>query len=135
MTTIETRPQVEQAAEAEDVSTLSGHTIMLVQFSSNEETRTYMDCRSPYEAMETFCRIYENFLLNKSGFLGGDDEEMDNGEKKEEVEYKLEDILRFVDQLYDLSAMTFNDKAHGFTAHGKAWFKGKIHAYLRKLAD
>ena len=135
MTTIETRPQVEQAAEAEDVSTLSGHTIMLVQFSSNEETRTYMDCRSPFEAMETFCRIYENFLLNKSGFLGGDDEEMDNGEKKEEVEYKLEDILRFVDQLYDLSAMTFNDKAHGFTAHGKAWFKGKIHAYLRKLAD
>ena len=90
--------------------------------------------------MESFCRIYENFLLNKSGVLGGDgeDEEMDGGEKKsseEQIEYKLEDILKFVDQLYDLSAMTFNDKAHGFTAHGKAWFKGKIHAYLRKLAE
>ena len=96
-----------------------------------------MDCRSPYEAMETFCRIYENFLLNKQGVLGGEgeDEEMDGVEKKEEIEYKLDDILRFVDQLYDLSAMTYNDKAHGFTAHGKAWFKGKIHAYLRKLAE
>ena len=134
MTAIETKPVVEQAPEAEDISALSGHTIMLVQFSSNEETRTYMDCRSPYEAMETFCRIYENFLLNKSGLLEGEDEEM-NGEKKDTVEYKLEDILRFVDQLYDLSAMTYNDKAHGFTAHGKAWFKGKIHAYLRKLAE
>ena len=96
-----------------------------------------MDCRSPDEAMETFCRIYENFLLNKQGVLGGEgeDEEMDGGEGKEKIEYKLEDVLRFVDQLYDLSAMTYNDKAHGFTAHGKAWFKGKIHAYLRKLAE
>ena len=51
------------------------------------------------------------------------------------TEYKLEDILKFVDQLYDLSAMTYNERAFGFTAHGKAWFKGKIHAYLRKLAN
>ena len=80
--------------------------------------------------METFCRIYENFLLNKQGVLG-EDQEMD-AEKKDNIEYKLEDILRFVDQLYDLSAMTYNAKAHGFTAHGKAWFKGKVHAYLRK---
>ena len=28
----------------EDISQLSGHTIMLVQFSSNEETRTFIDC-------------------------------------------------------------------------------------------
>ena len=103
---------------------------MLVQFSSNEETRTYIDCKTPHEAMETFCRIYENFLLNKNGIIG-DGEEVEQ-EKKDEVEYKLEDILRFVDQLYDLSAMTYNNKAHGFTAHGKAWFKGKVHAYLRK---
>ena len=45
--------------------------------------------------METFCRIYENFLLNKSGVLG-EDAEMDT-EKKDKIEYKLEDILRFVD--------------------------------------
>ena len=38
------------------------------------------------------------------------------------------------DRLHDLSALTYNNKAFGFTAHGKAWFKGKIHAYLRKLA-
>ena len=93
--------------------------------------------------METFCRIYENFLLNKKGLLNRDnaqgDEEMDNEEqqrkaREDTTEYRLEDILKFVDQLYDLSAMTFNERAQGFTAHGKAWFKGKIHAYLRKIA-
>ena len=129
----------------EDISRLAGHTVMLVQFSSNEETRTYIDCESPLAAMETFCRIYENFLLNKKGLLPGksegegEDKEMREERAKkaseESIEYKLEDILKFVDQLYDLSALTYNDRAFGFTAHGKAWFKGKIHAYLRKLAE
>ena len=63
----------------EDITRLAGHTIMLVQFSSNEETRTFIDCENPLSAMETFCRIYENFLLNKKGLLpkatdGGNEE-------------------------------------------------------------
>jgi aminoglycoside phosphotransferase family enzyme len=110
---------------------------MLIQFSSNEETRTYIDCQNPYEAMETFCRIYENFLLNKQGILNDRTDKADPVDPPAEqtsIEYKLDDILKFIDQLYDLSALTYNNKAFGFTAHGKAWFKGKIHAYLRKLA-
>ena len=93
-----------------------------------------MDCTSPYDAMETFIRIYDSFIINKQA-LEGDDEEMEDGEKKGTIEYKLEDILKFIDQLYDLSIMVYNDKAHGFTAHGKAWIKGKLHAYLRKIAE
>ena len=57
---------------------------------------------------------------------------MADGNNYEKIEYKLDDLLRFVDQLYDLSGMTYNDKANGYTAHGKAWYKGKLHAYLRK---
>jgi hypothetical protein len=40
-------------------------------------------------------------------------------------------LLKFVDQLYDLSALAYNERASGYTAHGKTWFKGKLHAYLR----
>jgi len=61
---------------------LDGHTIMMIQFSSNEETRTYTDCRSPGDSMETLVRIYENFLFNK---------------ESAHVEYTLEDLLKFVD--------------------------------------
>ena len=94
--------------------------------------------------METFCRIYENFLLNKKGLVPNapteDDQEMDeDGQRKARedttTEYRLEDVIKFVDQLHDLSALTYNERAFGFTAHGKAWFKGKIHAFLRKLAN
>ena len=93
-------------------------------------------------------RIYESFLLNKQGLQAPIEGETETKEQDQDMEdeskvndknhltyeYKLEDVLRFVDQLYDLSGMTYNDRAHGYTAHGKAWFKGKIHAYLRKLA-
>ena len=51
------------------------------------------------------------------------------------LEYKLEDILKFIDQLFDLGVMCFNEKASGYTAHGKAWVKAKVHAYLRRLAQ
>ncbi len=57
---------------SEELKQLNGHTIMLVQFSSNEETRTYVDCKTPNDALETFCRIYENFLLHKNGVLDND---------------------------------------------------------------
>jgi hypothetical protein len=102
----------------------------LIQFSANEETRTYVDCKDPTHAIETFCRIYENFLLNKHNVMNEGE-----GAPPKEIDYKLEDILKFVDQLFDLSALTRNDKAEGHTAHGKPWFKGKIHAHLRKLAQ
>ena len=144
---------VDQASNIdEEIMNLNGHTLTLIQFSSNEETRTYIDSQTPYEAMETFLRIYENFLINKQGIQcpstaddqkdkdeGDADAEMNDNEEKSRkgyanIEYKLDDVLKFVDQLYDLSGMTYNERAHGYTAHGKAWFKGKIHAYMRRLA-
>jgi hypothetical protein len=33
-----------------------------------------------------------------------------------------------------MSALTFNDKAHGYISHGKPWLKAKLHVYLRKGA-
>ena len=43
--------------------------------------------------------------------------------------------MDFIDQLYDLGAMCYNDNANGFTPHGKAWFKGKVHAFMRRLSE
>ena len=66
-----------------DINQLTGHTLLLVQFSSNEETRTYLDCQSPDKAFESFMRIFENFLMNKKGIVEmqnkqeGDDDDKD----------------------------------------------------------
>ena len=42
---------------------MSGHTLLLVQFIENEDSRTYMDSKSPYETLEMILRIYENYIL------------------------------------------------------------------------
>lgn len=56
-------------------------------------------------------------------------------EATEEVEYKLADLLTFVDQVFDLSALTYNQKMQGYISHGKPWLKAKLHVYLRKGAE
>ena len=70
---------------------------MLVQFSSNEETRTYLDCKNPDICFETFLRLYENFMLNKTGILTDQQKVEENPEGDKTINYKLEDLLKFID--------------------------------------
>ena len=122
---------------------LNGHTLLLVQFSSNEETRTYTDCATPDQAFETFLRIFEQFLINKQSIIKQQEQKNPSTEGGEpladdaadlKVTYQLKDLLLFIDQLFDMGALCFNERACGYTAHGKAWFKAKCHAYLRRQA-
>ena len=52
-----------------------------------------MDCNSPDKALETFVRIFETFLLNKNGIT----QKLEDHELEAKIEYKLEDILKFID--------------------------------------
>ena len=105
-----------------ELKEMNGHTLLLVQFVENEDSRTYMDSKSPYETLEMILRLYENYLLQKQG------------RHVSQINYELNDVLKFVDTLFDLSLMVFNEKAAGYTCHGKAWIKGMLHVYLRQLA-
>ena len=98
---------------------------MLVQFVASEDSRTYVDTSSPYQALETLLRLYENFALQKRALLN---------QATGRLDYELKDLCEFVDQLFDLSMMIFNERAAGYTCHGKPWIKGMLHVYLRKIA-
>ena len=45
-----------------------------------------MDCQSTMHAMETFCRIFENFLLNKKGLLPASKTAQAENEEMEDAE-------------------------------------------------
>ena len=81
-----------------------------------------MDSKSPFDTLEMILRLYENYLIQKQG------------RHISQVSYELNDVLKFVDTLFDLSLMIFNEKAAGYTCHGKSWIKGMLHVYLRQLA-
>ena len=70
-------------------------------------------------------------MLNKKAI----DQKQEEDQEALALEYKLEDVLKFIDQLFDLGVMCFNEKASGYTAHGKAWVKAKLHAYFRRLSQ
>ena len=79
----------QQSKEAqEELNQITGHSIMLVQFSSNEETRSYIDCKSPDAVLETLLRIYEEFLLNKNKILEAKDEVKGEGSTNQEEKYR-----------------------------------------------
>ena len=84
---------------------LNGHTLLLVQFSSNEETRTYTDCATPDQAFETFLRIFEQFLINKQSIIkqqekknaAAEGEPLADDATDLKVTYQLRDLLLFID--------------------------------------
>ena len=58
----------------------------------------------------------------------------DIGTKEGKIDYELTDLLKFLDSLYDLSALVFNEKAKRYMAHGREWIKGKVYKYLKDCA-
>ncbi|TNV75334.1 hypothetical protein FGO68_gene1979 [Halteria grandinella] len=120
------QPEQQQPISLEE---LSGHSLMLIQFVSNEESRTFLDARSPYDLMELLVRMFENYFLQKRQATTAP-----GSSNTVNADYELKDICDFIDQLYDLSMMVFNQKAAGYTSHGKTWIKGMVHVYLRRLS-
>ena len=115
--------------EPAEVQKINGHTMIFVQFGSNEESRTYMDCPDQEAAIEAIIRIFEQALLKKNNLLS-----QPEGSDTTKIHYTLEDMTKFVDQIFDLGMLVFNENVSGYTAHGKSWVKAKMHAYIRRQA-
>jgi len=100
-----------------------GHSLLLVQFSQNEDTWTYLDFDKIEQGCESLLWIYESVMINKKK---AEDKEEDG-----KFEYELSDFLKFLDSLYDLGALVYSDKATGYMAHGWEWLKAKIYSYMK----
>ena len=53
---------VDDNVKEEDIQ---AHSILLVQFSSNEDSRTYLDFHNMDPLLDAFLRIFETYLINK----------------------------------------------------------------------
>ena len=58
----------------------------------------------------------------------------ETGSKDGKVDYELVDLLKFLDSLYDLGAMIFNERQKGYMPHGREWLKAKLYKYLKDCA-
>eukprot|EP00345_Euplotes_harpa_P016363 CAMPEP_0168346122 /NCGR_PEP_ID=MMETSP0213-20121227/18052_1 /TAXON_ID=151035 /ORGANISM="Euplotes harpa, Strain FSP1.4" /LENGTH=68 /DNA_ID=CAMNT_0008354651 /DNA_START=3 /DNA_END=205 /DNA_ORIENTATION=+ len=62
-------------------SLYSGHSLLLVQFSQSEDSRTYLDFDRIDDGLESLCRIYESVQINKK--------KNESGSKEGKIEYEL----------------------------------------------
>ena len=109
---------------ADKAPSFNGHSLLLVQFSQTEDSRTYLDFDKAEDGCEALIRIYESVQINKKK---AEDKDCDG-----RFEYELGDFLKFLDSLYDLGAMEYSDKGEGYVAHGREWIKAKVYQYMKE---
>ena len=104
-------------------ATGSSHTFVLIQFTQDENSKTYLDFDTIQEALDGICQIYEQKLrlTNKRA----DDEQ---------VNYDLADLLNYIDKCTDMSCLTYNDTQKVYVPHGREWIKSKIYMSLKRQA-
>mmetsp|Transcript_64486 Transcript_64486/g.181421 ORF Transcript_64486/g.181421 Transcript_64486/m.181421 type:complete len:107 (+) Transcript_64486:72-392(+) len=94
------------------------HTIVLVQFEEQKETRTYIDYEGVPEALDGVCQLYEQSLKSVNP-------------KLRSITYDISDLFSYIDQLGDLCCLVFNPQSNSYIPHNKEWIKAQVFTHLR----
>lgn len=68
------------------------HTIVLVQYSSNLQTRSYMDFPGVNQAVDAIVKMYEHKLKELNPQIS-------------QITYEINDLYKFLDELKDICAL------------------------------
>ncbi|GAB5030865.1 enhancer of rudimentary homolog [Nannochloropsis oceanica] len=99
----------------------SRHTILLVQPTRVAASRTFFDFPTVYEAMDEVVKMYEKQLKQLNPTIP-------------HITYDISHLLRFVDDLADISALVFDPRTKQYSPHSKEWVKSKIYENLKQQA-
>ena len=86
-------------------------------------TRTYLDFDTISLAMEGILQVYEHHV-RRQGSIPSD----------QPLNYKLVDIVAYLDAIADLSCMVYNDVQKVYLPHGLDWIKSQLYVRLKKNA-
>ncbi|XP_074286349.1 enhancer of rudimentary homolog [Silene latifolia] len=98
------------------------HTIILMQYSQNRGSRTFMDNDSISQAMDGICALYERKLKEINPTLRN-------------LSYDIDDLYNFIDGLADLSALVYDRNIQAYLPCDRQWIKQKLLQRLKKLAQ
>ncbi|ETV73582.1 hypothetical protein H257_11702 [Aphanomyces astaci] len=100
----------------------SKHTIILVQYTEDPNSRTYLDFESVNSAMDGVVKMYEAKLkqLNPN---------------RRNITYDIQDLYNYIDSLADLSTLVLDLETRTYLPCGKEWMKKKIFQVLRNQAQ
>ena len=99
---------VDAASQAAQLN--KGHTILLLQFTSDETSKTFLDYDDIGKFVDGICQMYEQKL------------KLQNSDKQE-VTYDVAQLFEYLDSLKDLGALVYNVNIKAYEPKGKDWVK------------
>ena len=87
------------------------HTIVLIQFSSKINSRTYSDFDTLSKALDGIVSLYEKTLVS-------------NDDKN--VTYDISQLFSFIDSMHDLSCLVLQKDSLTYKPHDSEWIKTKV---------
>mmetsp|Transcript_31022 Transcript_31022/g.29627 ORF Transcript_31022/g.29627 Transcript_31022/m.29627 type:complete len:103 (+) Transcript_31022:91-399(+) len=102
---------------------MSGHTIILVQYSTSYATRSYLEFPTVREAMDALVKMYEHKLKELNPQV-------------DHITYGINDLYNYIDNINDICALV-NEQSNStaYIPRDRNWLKSKIFNHLQKSSN
>ena len=95
-----------------------GHTILLIQFTADETTKTFLEYADISKCVDGVCQLYEQRLRLQNS-------------DKQEVTYDVQQLFAYLDQLTDIGAMVYNVNIKAYEPKSRDWIKQQVYCGLK----
>lgn len=90
------------------------HTIVLLQATSNYQSRSYLDFPSTVAAMDAIVKMFEHMLNEKNNKKGG------------QITYDIADLFQYIDSFNDFVALVHEGNSGKYAPKDREWIKSKV---------
>ena len=97
-----------------------GHTILLLQFTADETSKTFIDYDDIGKAVDGVCQLYEQRLR------------LQNSDKNE-ISYDVHQLFAYLDSLKDLGALVYNVNIKAYEPKSREWLKQQVYCGLKGM--
>ena len=122
-TEVQQQPQMVNQTEQATQAALSnkGHTILLLQFTGDETSKTFIDYEDIARCVDGVCQLYEQRLRLQNT-------------DKHEVTYDVHELFLYLDSLKDLGALVYNANIKAYEPKSREWIKQQVYCGLKGMA-
>ena len=99
-----------------------GHTILLIQFTSDDTSKTFLDYDDIGRCVDGVCQLYEQRL------------KLQNSDKTE-VTYDVSELFAYLDSLKDIGILVYNVNIKAYEPKGRDWLKQQLFSGLKGQAN
>ena len=111
---------MEAALKAAEIN--KGHTILLLQFTSDDTSRSFLDYDDIAKCVDGLCQLYEQKLKVQN-------------RDKQEVTYDVSELFDYLDSLTDLGALVYNINIKAYEPKSREWLKLQVYSGLKGQAN